>query len=185
MKRNSVCILLIVMALVAMVAWLLTLLQKQQLDSELAALRNSVDQAEAMVDHHKQLLSDARLGNALLTRMALSEYHGDILEFVRTIPAESLSCKTMELPKYPSLQLVWFHHHRQLADGSILPTDECKSAVLLLKTESLEIVDYDLHDGFSIVSKSSVEPYYVLNKEQPDGTSVKHIVLPTGFEPTN
>jgi len=55
----------------------------------------------------------------------------------------------------------------------------------LLNSESLEIVDYDLHDGFSSVDKSSVEPYYVLNREQPDGSSVKHVVLPTGFELIN
>jgi hypothetical protein len=185
MKRNSICVLLLFVALAALAAWLLTLRKKQELDSELAALRNSVDQAEAMVDHHKQLLSDARLGSALLSRMALSEDHDDILDFVRTIPAESLSCKTMELPEYPSLQLVWFHHQRQLPDGSILPIDECKSAALLLNSESLEIVDYDLHDGFSSVSKSSVEPYYVLNRDQPDGTTVSYVVLPSGFKRTN
>ena len=114
--------------------------------------------------------------------MALSKDHDDILKFVRMIPAESFSCKTMKFPEYPSLQLVWFHHHRQLPDGSILPTEKCKSAALLLKTESLEIVDYDLHDGFTSISRSSVEPYYVLNRDQRDGTSVKHIVRSTGFE---
>ena len=185
MKRNLVSVLLAVVALVAMVAWLVAFRQNQLLQSELAAQRDAVDQTEAMGDYQQQLLGDARLGNALLCRMALSKDHDEILEFVRTIPAESLSCKTMELPKYPSLQLVWFHYHRQLPDGSILPTDKCKSAALLLKSESLEIVDYDLHDGFSSVSTSSVEPYYVLNRDQPDGTSVKHVVLPTGFEHTN
>jgi hypothetical protein len=185
MKRNFVGVLLAFVALVSIVASLVVFRQNQLLQSELAAQREPADQTEAMVVYEQQLLGDARLGNALLSRMALSKDHDDILEFVRTIPAESLSCKTMELPEYPSLQLVWFHHHRQLPDGSNLPTDKCKSAALLLKTESLEIVDYDLHDGFSSVSKSSVEPYYVLNRDQPDGTSVKHVVLPTGFERTN
>lgn len=141
--------------------------------------------AEAAADYQQRLLGDARLGNALLCRMALSKTHEEILEFVRTIPAESLSCKTMELPEYPSLKLAWFHYHRQRPDGSNLPIDKCKSAALLLNSESLEIVDHVLHDGFSSVSKSSVEPYYVLNRDQPDGTGVKHVILPSGFERTN
>jgi hypothetical protein len=185
MKRNLVGVLLVFVSLVAMVAWLVTLRQNQLLHSELATLRDAVDQTEGGVEYQKQLLGDARLGNALLCRMGLSKNHDEILEFVRTIPAESLSFKTMALPEYPPLQLAWFHYHRQLPDGSFLPTDKCKSATLLLNSESLEIVDYDLHDGFSSVDKSSVEPYYVLNREQPDGSSVKHVVLPTGFELIN
>ena len=144
MKRNSIFVLLLSVALVAMVAGLVSLRQKQQLHSELTALRNSVDQAKAMVHHHRQLLSDSRLGNALLCRMVLSKDHEEILNFVRTIPAASLSCRTMELPKHPPLQLVWFHHHRQLPDGSILPIDKCQSAALLLNSVSLEIVDFYL-----------------------------------------
>ena len=60
----------------------------QLLQSEMAAQRDAVA-------HQKQLLGDARLGNALLCRMALSKDHDEILKFVRTIPAESLSCRTM------------------------------------------------------------------------------------------
>ena len=182
MKQNFFVVLLAFVALGGIVASLVAFRQKQPLQSELAAQRDAVDQIKAMVVYEKQLLGDAHLGNALLSRMALSKDHDDILKFVRMIPAESLSCKTMKFPEYPSLQLVWFHHHRQLPDGSILPTEKCKSAALLLKTESLEIVDYDLHDGFSSISRSSVEPYYVLNRDQRDGTSVKHIVRSTGFE---
>jgi hypothetical protein len=185
MKRTLVGVLLALVALMAMVAWLVAFRQNQLLQSDLAAQRDAVAQIEAMVEHQRQLLDDARLGNALLCRMALRKDHDEILKFVRTIPAESLSCKTMELPEYPPLRLVWFHYHRQLPNGSLLPTDKCKSAALLLNAESLEIIDYDLHDGFSSVSKSSVEPYYVLCRDSPDGTSVKYTVLPTGFERQN
>ncbi|MDE0874253.1 MAG: hypothetical protein OSA88_10310 [Acidimicrobiales bacterium] len=185
MKRSLVGVLLAFVALIAMVAWLVAYRQNQLLQSELAAQRDAVAQTEAMVDHQRQLLGDARLGNALLCRMALSKDHDEILKFVRAIPAESLSCKTMELPEYAPLELVWFHYDRQLPDGSLLPTDKCKSAALLLNSESLEIVDYDLHDGFCSVSKYSVEPYYVSCRDSPDGTSVNYIVLPTGFETQN
>ncbi|MDA7932987.1 hypothetical protein N9B53_04120 [Mariniblastus sp.] len=150
----------------------------QLLQSEMAAQRDAVA-------HQKQLLGDARLGNALLCRMALSKDHDEILKFVRTIPAESLSCRTMELPEYAPLELVWFHYDRQLPGGSWLPADKCKSAALLLNSESLEIVDYELHDGFSSVNISSVEPYYVLCKDSQNGTSVNYTVLPTGFETQN
>ena len=55
----------------------------------------------------------------------------------------------------------------------------------MLNSESLEIVDYELHDGFSSVNISSVEPYYVLCKDSQNGTSVNYTVLPTGFETQN
>lgn len=182
MKRNSVGVFAGVVALVTIVAVLVLFRQNQQLNSELNTLRDAAVQAEAMAAVQQQRLSDARLGNALICRLALNEGDGKILEFVRAIPQESLSCRTMDLPEY-SLQLLWFHYDQQLPDGSTLPPEKCKSAALLLNPESLEVVDYVLHDGFSSVSKSSVEPYYVLNKEQPDGTSVGLVVTPSGFEP--
>lgn len=152
----------------------------QLLQSELAAQRDAAA-------HQRKLLGDARLGNALLCRMALSKDHDEILKFVRTIPAESLSCITMELelPEYASLKMVWFHYDRQLPDGSWLPMDKCKSAALLLDSESLEIVDCDLHDGFSSFGKYYSKPYYDLKRYNPDGTTISYNVLPTGFERQN
>jgi hypothetical protein len=185
MKRYLVGVFLAFVALIAMVAWLVAFRQNQLLQSELAAQRDASAQSEAKVDYQRQLLGDARLGNALLCRMALSKDHDEILEFVRTIPAESLSCKTVELPEYPPLKLVWFHYHRQRPNGSLLPIDKCKSAATLLNAESLEIFDCVLYEGFSSVSTSPVEPYYVLCRDSPDGTSINYTVLPTGFERQN
>ena len=98
------------------------------------------------------------------------------------IPAESLSCRAMELPEYPSVQLITFHHYRWNADGSILPIDECKSATIIVKTESLDVVDHVVHQGFSSLEKSSFAPFYIWCGDLPDGTNVRYTILPTGFE---
>tara|TARA_B110000495_G_C22989618_1_gene582577 strand:- start:29 stop:577 length:549 start_codon:yes stop_codon:yes gene_type:complete len=96
----------------------------QLLQSELAAQRDAVA-------HQRKLLGDARLGHALLCRMAVSKEQDEILEYVRTIPAELLSCVTKEMPEYSPVKLVWFHTNRQLPNGSILPIDKRKKAALL------------------------------------------------------
>ena len=186
MKRFSIGFLLLLIALVAAVGgWLVSIRSNQLLNSEIAGLHETIEQSESMVDHQRQLLADARLGSTLLYRMALGEEYDEVFDFLRAIPAASLSCRTMELPEYPSVKLISFHHHRQSPDGSVLPIDECKSASILVKSGSLDVPDYDLHKGFSSISKSSVAPFYVLCRDLPDGSSLKYTILPTGFERKN
>lgn len=157
----------------------------QLLQSGLAAERDAVAESEAMVDYQRKLLGDARLGHALLCRMAVSKDQDEILEYVRTIPAELLSCVTKEMPEYSPVKLVWFHTNRQLPNGSISPIDKRKKAALLLNAESLEIIDYVFYEGFSSLSTGTVESPYVLNWDGPDGTKIRYNVLPTGFERQN
>ena len=185
-KRFSIASLFVVIALVAAVcAWLASLRSNQRLHTEIDGLRETVDRTEDMVEGQRQLLAEARLGSTLLYRMALSKEYDEVFDFIRTIPKESLSCRTLELPEHSSVQLVFFHHYRLGADGSTLPIDECKSATILIKTESLEVVDYNLHKGFGSIDKSSFAPFYVLCNDYPDGTNVEYTVLPTGFERHN
>ncbi len=176
---------LVVVAMVApLVALGVSLRENSKLRTELANIGKTADSAEAMTHHQQKLLTDARLGSTLLYRMASSDRHEEIIEFLREIPAASLSCRTMDLPEYPTVKLISFHHHRENPDGSLLPIDECKSASILVNSESLEILDYNLHRGFSSISKSSIAPFYVLCRDQPDGSSIKYTILPTGFELT-
>ena len=186
MKRFSIGSLFVVIALVATVgACLVALRSNRLLHSELAGLHETIEQTESMVDYQLQLLADARLGSTLLYRMALSEEYDEVFDFLRTIPADSLSCRTMEFPEYPSVKMISFHHHRQGPDGTVLPLDECKSASILVKSGSLDVIEYNLHKGFSTINASSVAPFYVLCRDLPDGSSVKYTILPTGFERSN
>ena len=183
MKRSSIGFLLVVIALVAaMIALSVSLRENQKLHSEIAALHDTIVQTESMVNHQRQLLAQARLGSTLLYRMASSKDYDEIFKLIRTIPAESLSCRTMELPEYPSVQLITFHHYRLNADGSILPIDECRSVAIIVKSESLDVVDYVVHQGFSSLEKSSFAPFYIWCGDLPDGTNVRYTILPTGFE---
>ncbi len=185
-KQFSITFLSVVIALVAVVCgWLVSVRSNQRLQAEIEGVRETLQQTEEMVDSQSRLLAQARLGSTLLYRMAQSKEYEEVFDLISTIPNESLSCRIMELPEHPSVQLVSYHHYRFNADGSILPIDECKSATILVKTESLEVVDYNIHNGFGSIKKSSVEPFYVLCGDNPDGTIAKHTVLPTGFEPHN
>ncbi len=150
----------------------------QLLQSELAAQRGAVA-------HQRKLLGDARLGHALLCRMAVSKDRDEILEYVRTIPAELLSCVTKEMPEYSPVKLVWFYTDRQLPNGSRLPIDKGKKVALLVNADSLEIIDYVFYKGFSSLDQGWVESLYILNLDGPDGTKILYNVLPTGFERQN
>lgn len=123
MKSFPIGFLVLLIALVAAVsAWLVSIRSSQLLHSEIAGLHERTEHAESMVDHQRQWLADARLGSTLLYRMALSDEYGEVFDFLRAIPAASLSCRTMEFPEYPPVKLVSFHHHRQSPDGSVLFT---------------------------------------------------------------
>ena len=51
-----------------------------------------------------------------------------------------------------------------------------------MKTGTLDVVDYVLHEGTISFEESSDAPFYTLRGDLPDWTEVKYTILPTRFE---
>ena len=172
--------------LVAVTALGLALISSQRenalLRTEIGELNEALDSSHIKVYWRDKDLAHSRLGISLLYRMALSGDYADLFAFLGKIPPESLSCTIMELPEYPSIRLFSYYQNRNRPDGSWLPMNQCKSAEIIVKTDSLDIVDVVMHQGFGGVMNSADHPY-VTDWDLPDGTKVEYKILPTGFEP--
>lgn len=181
MRRFTLAkLLFLVTIIVAALALFVSRKENLQLKAEIVKLSGSLDSAEPMIESLEKDVEHSRLGAALLYRMALTDKYAEFFSFIDKIPAESLSCGVMDLPEYPSIKLITLFQDRDSPDGTWLPLDQCKSAQIIVTNDSLNVVDYVMHQGFGGVSKVMDDPY-VADWELPDGTTVEYKILPGGF----
>ena len=77
-------------------------------------------------------------------------------------------------------QFVSFHlaNIDSFSDGSVLPIDQCKCAQLLVKSDSLEVVDYIMHYGFG---DTGIDPPYTSDWILADGKHKMYYITESGF----
>ena len=100
---------------------------------------------------------------------------------LKTIEADELRCEVRELKHFPLLLYVYRTSYT-LPDGSYRKTFDRKSALVLVDTKTLRIIDFAFESGYRTDSSSSVEPHHEGSWDHEDGTSIRYIVRPTGFE---
>ena len=146
---------------------------------ETATLKAERDKYNYMHGFRVSELADARLGTSLLYRLAKADnLYSDLFEFLDSIPPDSLHCNVSEFTHSPSIRVVSFSQYRFLSDGSVLPIDQCKCAQLLVKSDSLEVVDYIMHYGFG---DTGIDPPYTSDWILADGKHKMYYITESGF----
>lgn len=117
-----------------------------------------------------------------------SAKHQELFAFVRTIGPESLRCLIRDLEQGNNLVVYSFHSSYELADGTYRPHLDRKSALVLVDTISLNVIDIIMHEGYRSEGKTVilgvVQPW-TASWDQKDGTTIEYQILPTGFERIN
>ena len=182
MKSFSLLSLLLAMALVAvMVCLYLVRSENIHLKNEAEQLNKTLTSYESLADYNETALLHSRIGTALLYRMAVDDTNKDLVDFLDTIPPGLLSCNIMDLEDYPEIQLVSYYQNRKSDDGTWLPLDRCKSASIIIETNTCNPIDYKMNSGFSGVSRSLDNPYEAW-WDLPSGRTIRYQVLKAGFK---
>jgi hypothetical protein len=178
-------------------------------------LRDEITQLNYELDKKTEAMGHSTLGMAILSKMASSDEYTAEFRQLDSIPATSLRCdifdfsefpadrlesvNPMEFQRYnpfhsPRIQLVTFFQETFSDDLTrrVLPPAQAKAVLVLVKGDSLEIVDSMVHNGTCSQNKTyyggppyadDVSAEFGLDLDQPDNTVVRYRILPTGFEP--
>lgn len=206
MKRYLPALLCLLLTTIA-VALTLSLARNAQLRDEITELNSELGRKAEAVFH-------SSLGMALLSQMASSDEYTAVFRQLDSIPAASLRCDIVDFSEYPAdrlegvnqiefqkhnpfhsppIQLIAFYQKTLSEDRTrrIVPPEQAKSVLVLIKGDSFEIVDSMVHDGaYSLNTTSYGDPPYAnnvsaefgLDLDQPDNTVERYRILPTGFD---
>ena len=177
-------------------------------------LRDEITELNSELDRTAEAMAHSSLGMAILSQMASSDEYTEVFRQLDSIPPASLRCDIVDFSEYPAdrlegvnqiefqkhnpfhnppIQLITFYQETLSEDLArrIVPLEQAKSAFVLIKGDSFEIVDSMVHDGNYSRGTSyyggppyanNVSAEFDLDLDQPDNTVVRYKILPTGFE---
>lgn len=184
--------------------------------TENAQLRDDIAALNTQLELKTNAIESSNLGMTILGRMISSERYPEIAKKLESVAQASLLAETNDLSSFPADQMEGvsesdFQTHNPFHDPPIqlitirqrtlsedrteriLPAEESTSVLLLVKRDSLDVIDAIAHVGTYTLGKTyhggapyadNVSVEFGLTFDQPDQSVARYKILPTGFEPT-
>ncbi len=146
---------------------------------DIALLTQQRDELERRKAESEIAFSDSITCVAILSELgADEEKNSELFALLNSISPNALKCTTEKFPDLPSVRLAYIADHSTRPDGSW----STKSAHILIKDDSLDVIDFVLDDGAGAIAIST-GPFTTddLQFGSYKNITAKYVITPTGF----
>lgn len=144
----------------------------------IASLTQQRDELVRIKQEGEKAVSDSMLFAAMLSEIGdKKETYSDLFALLHSIPPESLQCTVETFSELPSVRLAYIVDRSTTVSGFGTP----KSAHLLIKNDSIEVIDYVIVDGTGATRISTCPSTMDDCDFAGQKYTAKYVITPTGF----